>query len=43
MASFTGYKAALARVPVVYDDPKETSKTCPQRGNVSRYNRRKRD
>jgi len=40
LASFIGYKAALAGVPVIYVDPKETSKTCPRCGNVSRYNRK---
>ncbi|MGB9867288.1 MAG: zinc ribbon domain-containing protein [Bacillota bacterium] len=35
LASFIEYKAALAQVPVVYVDPKET---C---GNVSRYNWKK--
>lgn len=40
LASFIGYKAALAGVPVIYIDPKETSKTCPRCGNVSRYNRK---
>jgi IS605 OrfB family transposase len=41
LASFIEYKAALAGVPVVYVDPKETSTTCPKCGNVSRYNRKK--
>lgn len=40
LASFIKYKATLARVPVIYVDPKETSKTCPRCGNVSRYNRK---
>jgi len=40
LASFIEYKANLAGVPVIYVDPKETSKTCPRCGNVSRYNRK---
>jgi len=40
LASFIEYKAKLAGVPVIYVDPKETSKTCPRCGNVSRYNRK---
>jgi len=40
LASFIKYKAALAGIPVIYVDPKETSRTCPKCRNVSRYNRK---
>ena len=38
LASFIEYKAALAGVPVIYVNPKETSSTCPRCGKVSRRN-----
>lgn len=34
------YKAALAAVPVVYVDPRNTSRTCPACGHVDARNRR---
>jgi len=40
LASLIEYKAALAGVPVIYVDPKNTSKTCPRCGNISRQNRK---
>ncbi|GAW91707.1 transposase, IS605 OrfB family, central region [Calderihabitans maritimus] len=40
LASFIGYKAALAGVSLIYVDPKETSKTCPKCGNISSHNRK---
>jgi IS605 OrfB family transposase len=40
LAKFIEYKAALAGVPVIYVNPKETSKTCPRCGNISRNNRK---
>jgi len=40
LASFIEYKAALAKVPVICVEPKETSRSCPRCGNVSHYNRK---
>ena len=40
LAGFIEYKAALAGVPVFYVNPKNTSKTCPRCGNISRYSRK---
>jgi transposase len=36
---FVAYKAALAGVPVVYVDPRHTSRTCPACGLVDARNR----
>jgi putative transposase len=33
LAMFIEYKAALAGMPLVYVDPKKTSKTCPEFGS----------
>jgi len=40
LASYIEYKARLAGVPVVWVDPKGTSKTCPRCGHWARENRR---
>jgi len=40
---FIEYKARLAGVPVVFVDPRNTSRTCPSCGYVSKGNRRNRD
>lgn len=39
LGSYVGYKAALAGVPVVYVDPRNTSRTCPACGHVAKANR----
>jgi IS605 OrfB family transposase len=39
LGSFIDYKAALAGVPVVYVDPRNTSRTCPACGHVDKGNR----
>jgi len=43
LASFVEYKAALAGVPFVKVDPKNTSRTCPGCGHVAKENRPTRD
>lgn len=40
LRSFLEYKAALAGVPTIAVDPRNTSRTCPQCGNVDKGNRR---
>lgn len=40
---FIAYKAALAGVPVVLVDPRNTSRECPECGHVSKRNRPSRD
>jgi IS605 OrfB family transposase len=40
---FVDYKAKVAGVPVVFVDPRNTSRTCPSCGNVSKANRPTRD
>lgn len=40
---FVGYKAALAGVPVVLVDPRNTSRECSKCGHVDKRNRRTRD
>ncbi len=39
LGGFVRYKAALAGVPVVYVDPRNTSRTCPACGNIDKRNR----
>lgn len=43
LAAKIKYKASLAGVPVVFVDPRNTSRTCPLCGCCSKANRRKRD
>jgi len=40
---FADYKAKIAGVPVVFVDPRNTSRTCPYCGNISKANRPTRD
>ena len=40
LRQFVAYKAQLAGVPVVYVDPKNTSRTCPGCGLVDKANRK---
>ena len=40
LRSFIEYKARLAGVPVIIVDPRNTSRTCPKCGHVSKANRR---
>lgn len=39
LRAFIEYKSALAGVPVVAVDPRNTSRTCPECGNVDKRNR----
>jgi putative transposase len=43
LRSFIEYKARLAGVPVVFVDPRNTSRTCPECGCVDKRNRSERD
>src|SRR5262249_3954869 len=43
LRGFIEYKAAMNKVKVVAVDPRNTSKTCPCCGHISRSNRIKRD
>jgi putative transposase len=43
LRSFVEYKAALAGVPVVAVDPRNTSRTCNQCGHCDKANRKSRD
>jgi len=40
LRSFVTYKAELAGVPVVFVDPRNTSRTCPACGHIDKANRR---
>jgi len=40
---FVDYKAKIAGVPVIFVDPRNTSRTCPSCGHVSKANRPTRD
>lgn len=40
---FIEYKARLAGVPILFIDPRNTSRTCPSCGHISRRNRPDRD
>lgn len=41
LIDFVSYKAEREGIPVIFVDPRGTSKTCSKCGNDSRYNRRK--
>jgi IS605 OrfB family transposase len=43
LGSFVAYKAALAGVPVVLVDPRNTSRECPECGHIDKANRPQRD
>lgn len=43
LRQFISYKAALAGVPVVFVDPRNTSRRCPSCGYLAKKNRRTRD
>jgi IS605 OrfB family transposase len=43
LRTFVEYKAKVAGVPLVFVDPRNTSKTCPSCGHVSKANRPTRD
>ena len=40
---FVDYKAKIAGVPLVFVDPRNTSRTCPSCGHVSKANRPTKD
>ena len=43
LRQFVVYKAALAGVPVVFVDPRNTSQECPECGHTDKRNRPNRD
>lgn len=40
LRAFLEYKAKLAGVPLIFVDPKNTSRTCPECGTISKKNRK---
>lgn len=40
LGKFISYKGQLAGVPIVFVDPRNTSRTCSECGHVSRFNRK---
>jgi IS605 OrfB family transposase len=40
LRAFTEYKAMRVGIPVIFVDPRNTSRTCPQCGNVDQHNRK---
>jgi len=43
LRQFVAYKAALYGVPLVFVDPRNTSRTCPACGHIAKENRRTQD
>ncbi len=43
LRQFVAYKAALSGVPLVFVDPRNTSRTCPACGHIAKENRRTQD
>lgn len=43
LRQFVSYKAALSGVPLVFVDPRNTSRTCPACGHIAKENRRTQD
>lgn len=43
LRQFISYKASLAGVPVVFVDPRNTSRRCPYCGHLAKKNHRTRD
>ncbi len=43
LRTFISYKAAVAGIPIIAVDPRDTSRTCPECGHCEKGNRRSRD